>query len=102
VYPISVPLGLYNELEGVEFSYRMDLDAYNSYYCEVYQATDELSDGTLYSQTNIGSLFCDPTCMMKDDTGRILYFDAHHLTLSGARHLEPVIYEVIHEFELRA
>ena len=38
---------------------------------------------------------CDPLCRIVDDEGRPLYFDANHLTLTGARRLEAEFAEAI-------
>lgn len=38
---------------------------------------------------------CSPTCKLVDVTGTPLYFDAHHLTLTGARRTEPLIGDAI-------
>ena len=39
----------------------------------------------------VRALFCDPACRTTDATGRPLYMDADHLTLTGARLLEPTL-----------
>lgn len=44
---------------------------------------------------SVADLLCKPECMLKDPGGHVLYFDAHHLTLSGAALLRPVFEKVV-------
>ena len=44
---------------------------------------------------DLGPYFCDSHCKMQDDDGHVLYFDSHHLTLSGAKLLEPLFRDIL-------
>lgn len=53
-----------------------------------------LSNFIAYS---VADRLCDPQCHMTLADGRLLYFDAHHLTLTGANLLKPVFERVFND-----
>jgi peptidoglycan/LPS O-acetylase OafA/YrhL len=53
-----------------------------------------LSNFVAYS---VADRLCDPQCHMTLADGRLLYFDAHHLTLTGANLLKPVFERVFND-----
>ena len=44
-------------------------------------------------------VLCPRTCLMSDPAGRPLYFDADHLTLTGARQIEPPLDAFFHRLD---
>jgi peptidoglycan/LPS O-acetylase OafA/YrhL len=46
-------------------------------------------EGTTYF--DLGKIFCQPNCAYQDSSGRPFYWDSGHLTLTGAKRLEPVL-----------
>ncbi|MDA0664477.1 MAG: acyltransferase family protein [Proteobacteria bacterium] len=43
-----------------------------------------------YTRFPVLEYFCNPECRIVSDDGRPLYFDTHHLTITGAHWLDPV------------
>lgn len=55
----------------------------------------ERIDANNLSVYGVARYFCNKDCLMVDSTGRPLYFDRHHLTLTGSLRLTPVFEEII-------
>jgi peptidoglycan/LPS O-acetylase OafA/YrhL len=49
----------------------------------------QLSEGSTFF--DLGKIMCQPKCAYQDSFGRPLYWDSGHLTLTGAKMLEPVL-----------
>jgi len=43
----------------------------------------------------VGDVFCQPECKLIDEQGYPLYFDSHHLTITGSKYLEATFARVI-------
>lgn len=56
-------------------------------------ATDLAAAGIRY--VDLRPALCAPACKIMNANGTPLYFDAHHLTLTGARRAEPLIEDAI-------
>ena len=53
--------------------------------------TDQHGPGLPLYAIDIAPLFCAPVCVRTDTSGRPLYFDNAHLTLTGADRVEPAL-----------
>lgn len=56
-----------------------------------------MPDNALFRQYQIADRFCAPQCAVVDESGRPLYFDDNHLTLTGVARIEPVIARAVEE-----
>lgn len=56
----------------------------------------EMDSGN-FTAYSVADKLCNPQCNMTNANGRLLYFDAHHLTLTGATLLKPVFEQVFND-----
>lgn len=94
VWPANVPKTLYAHLrDGAPLPPQTadDYRAVNAAQRAAVAAIDS-PNFTIYEPA---LYLCDPQCRMIDEAGRPLYFDTHHLTLTGAARLEPLFRRVL-------
>lgn len=89
IWPAAVPKVMYAKLTGISElpDMRQDLSSYRAS-TEVRQGV-EVSDGSQVEIVGVAEIFCKPICSYAI-AGKPLYFDSNHLTLTGARMLEPL------------
>lgn len=71
-----------------------NIGEYNNYSAELRDRLSAITSKrfTLYP---VGEVFCQPQCMLMNNEGKPLYFDAGHLTLSGSALLNDLFVEII-------
>ena len=90
----SVPKMLYlNQVDNSPLPTQRLHDVYQEYDL-VYQtvASNKHQPVSFY---DLAPIFCDNQCQLRDDNGKVLYFDSHHLTLSGAQKIAELLKSVI-------
>ena len=93
----SIPAYAFNVPERVLY----DLDLPTSYNLDFFQMRnreenkliDQLAKQYPIHFVPTVNTFCQTTCKVVNPFGNLLYFDSNHLTLTGARELEPVLFQ---------
>lgn len=94
-YSISVPMFLYNELHNSNTSdIRLDKSKFQEQifpgYTQLRTDSSNLNNVFFYEPEQY---LCTPICMLSQQD-EVLYYDPHHLTLTGARLLNPIVQEI--------
>jgi hypothetical protein len=94
VWPANVPTTLYANLRDgapLPVQTRADYEAVN----RAQSADVAAIDSPDFAVFGSAPYLCDPACRMIDEAGRPLYFDTHHLTLTGAARLTELFRQVL-------
>ncbi|MCX0343644.1 acyltransferase [Acinetobacter radioresistens] len=91
VYDESIPKVLY-----LNTAKPYDADKYLSQNSAYSKEINKLkSKYSLFKTNETYQYLCDPICQISSTDGKPYYFDKDHLTLTGARNLEPVFREIL-------
>lgn len=103
VWGVDVPKGMWQaEVKGgMDFLAEMTASDYYSYNESIFYSLDSI-DSDNFSRIGVVDVLCNPVCSFKDDDGYPLYFDSHHLTVTGASSLYPVFKEALSKIEYTA
>lgn len=86
-YENNVLVSLYNHMHSNQDLPNLDIHEYNKINDDLIKyAKARLSPS--FSYFKAADALCSPVCALQDNDGRPLYFDAHHLTLTGGAYLE--------------
>jgi len=95
VYEEHIPEALWKNISGgVELPIRTSLD-YNEFNRKLISQLKSFTAKQLRVYETV-NYFCEDSCSIFDSSGKPIYFDSEHLTLSGAVLLEP-LFDVIFE-----
>lgn len=89
VYDVHVPAALYANLKNGDALPETTLDEIRKRQAAL-TARIRAIPSPMFRYYDVAPALCDPKCRLADEEGRPLYFDKHHLTLTGARRLEAV------------
>lgn len=91
VYKDSIPKQLY--LNRIE---RYSQSEYLKDNAEYFRKVEELkSKYSIFSTFETQQQLCDPNCEISTEEGKPYYFDSNHLTLTGAKKLQPVFEKIL-------
>lgn len=88
VYQVHIPKQAYLESIGASKIPSQTIEQYNKYNEEL---ISNLAATTNVRVINTSNIFCSPKCKTKDKNGNLFYFDAGHMTLTGAALLKPAL-----------
>ena len=94
VWPGNVPQVLYENLRDGTPLPRQDIADYRAMN-EAYLAPVRAIDAPNFAYFATAPYLCDHECRLVDAAGRPLYFDNHHLTLTGAAQLTGLFRQVL-------
>jgi peptidoglycan/LPS O-acetylase OafA/YrhL len=89
-YLDSVPVLEYRKSKGEKISYKTSVNPESIHISENYKKIDSPRFTYLPSR----KMFCKEVCVWGNSEGGLYYFDSNHLTLTGARLLEPVLNQI--------
>jgi peptidoglycan/LPS O-acetylase OafA/YrhL len=99
VWPANVPKTLHANLRDGTPLPRQTMDDYRTVNAAQRAAVTAIagagSTGADFRVYESAPYLCDPDCRMIDEAGRPLYFDTHHLTLTGAARLAGLFRRVL-------
>jgi peptidoglycan/LPS O-acetylase OafA/YrhL len=87
VYPYSVPKFLYDTHSGKSVAENFQRDA--DFYTKLYKSTYDAIDASSAKRLPTLAYLCAPGCKLSEGAVSF-YSDSHHLSLTGARLLEPM------------
>lgn len=91
IYPDSVPKSLY--LNSFK---EYDKNKYLNDNSKYFQSVKTLSSKyKMFEAFEIQQQLCDPYCEISTKEGKPYYFDSNHLTLTGAKKLQPVFEKIL-------
>lgn len=91
VYSEHLPKQAYLESIGANEMPPQTAKDYEKYNQRLIEALPQLTNVLV---VNTGEVFCTPICQTKDENGNLFYFDEGHLTLTGAKKLEPAFQSI--------
>lgn len=89
-----IPATLWRNLKGLEALPSQTLTDYQSRYGDMIEGLAKIGSDRLKVYP-VAEIFCRPMCQMMSESGKPLYFDSHHLTLTGSNMLKGVFGRVI-------
>lgn len=90
----SIPATLWRNLKGLEALPSQTLSDYQSRYGDMIDGLAKIGSDKL-KVYQVADIFCRPMCQLMSESGKPLYFDSHHLTLTGSNMLKGVFGRVI-------
>ena len=92
--PKNVPSAQLRALQTGEPPPRLTLDDYRRFHAQRLARLQMITvPGFVIYQ--IAQDLCTPECQVKDASGKLLYWDEHHLTLTGSRRLAPTLERLV-------
>ncbi len=101
VYSVNIPAALYNNyISGKALPKQMLTDYYKRNKDIFIYARSQ--NNNHFSYYDIGAILCTPQCRLRDNKGNPLYYDSHHINLTGARILEDLFSESLTNLRSKA
>lgn len=97
IWPEHIPKKMYNILKNNESELYQSKNDYLKDNSMIFSQLDKIENQN-FSRTSIVDYFCDSECAYKTEDGTPLYFDSHHLTLTGSRLMSDAIQKTIDRF----
>lgn len=93
----SIPAYMYQELKGENTpSVQQTKDDYLNDNFEQTKFLRSINDDN-FTLFPIVDYFCTPECHYASSSGKPLYFDSHHLTITGGKRLSPVFIKILND-----
>lgn len=89
-----VPEALYNKLKYNKNIKKQNLESYNTKNKETLKIIEPFISNK-FKAYSVANIFCKIDCIINLEDGTPLYYDSHHLSLSGASLLKPIFTKIL-------
>ena len=87
-------------IEGASFKSALNSEFFNSEFRDDLQKMRILDEMERLQFVSLIGAFCSPVCQLSNSLANPYYFDSNHLTLTGAREIEPILKGVLLSMQL--
>lgn len=97
IWSEHIPQKMYGIIKNKDSELYQSRKDYLEYNSMMFNQLDKIENKN-FSRTPIVDYFCNPECIYKTEDGTPIYFDRHHLTLTGSRLISDAIQKTIEGF----